>query len=432
MGVVVGICAPLACCFTQTACKLCCGSCPGCKYSTATRIGFSVTLAITSVVSYLCLTDFVKKIVTKVSPFCNYVNITSCSEFVGLEAVYRIQFSIALFFMLMCLLMVNVRTSRDIRAFFQNGLWIFKFIIIILIIVGISYIPASDIFSRGVMVIGIISSFIFILIQLILLIDFAHAWNELWLERGEEDTSWYGGLLTCTILLSTLALSGVVCMYVYLTSSSSESCSMQISVISIHLIISIAFYVVSVLPAVQDIQSSSGLLQSSLIFAYTTWLIFSAIGLQKSSCNSILNATSSNATFQQFAGIFSLMFTIFMLVYSSFRNAEKVLGHLLGFASNELETHETNTETPEGHYGQNVVDDEEEGVAYNYSLFHFFMCLASLYLMMTITNWVNPMHPTAHTSTVAAVWVKISSSWCCQALYLWTLIAPIVLSDREF
>lgn len=36
------------------------------------------------------------------------------------------------------------------------------------------------------------------------------------------------------------------------------------------------------------------------------------------------------------------------------------------------------------------------------------------------------------TSNWATVWVKISSSWVCIALYTWTLIAPVMFPDREF
>lgn len=42
---------------------------------------------------------------------------------------------------------------------------------------------------------GIVGSFLFILIQLVLLIDFAHSWNQQWLGKAEECDSraWYAG-----------------------------------------------------------------------------------------------------------------------------------------------------------------------------------------------------------------------------------------------
>ena len=46
--------------------------------------------------------------------------------------------------------------------------------------------------------VGMAGAFCFILIQLVLLIDFAHSWNESWVEKMEEGNSrcWYAGKLS--------------------------------------------------------------------------------------------------------------------------------------------------------------------------------------------------------------------------------------------
>ena len=45
---------------------------------------------------------------------------------------------------------------------------------------------------------GVVGSFIFIVIQLILLIDFAHSWNKTWVGNAEEGNSkcWFAGRIT--------------------------------------------------------------------------------------------------------------------------------------------------------------------------------------------------------------------------------------------
>jgi hypothetical protein len=59
--------------------------------------------------------------------------------------------------------------------------------------------------------------------------------------------------------------------------------------------------------------------------------------------------------------------------------------------------------------------------------------LASLYVMMTLTNWYKPDGETKTlTQNDGSMWVKIISSWICVGLYTWTLVAPIILPDRDF
>lgn len=37
--------------------------------------------------------------------------------------------------------------------------------------------------------------------------------------------------------------------------------------------------------------------------------------------------------------------------------------------------------------GQVVWDDEEDGVTYSYTFFHFMFLVATLFIMMTLTHW---------------------------------------------
>merc|ERR1712212_1254097 len=71
-----------------------------------------------------------------------------------------------------------------------------------------------------------------------------------------------------------------------------------------------------------------------------------------------------------------------------------------------------------------VRDNEQDEVSYSWSLFHVMFALATLYVMMTLTNWYSPSSDlTQFSSNSGAMWVKIISSWLCCALYVWTLIA---------
>lgn len=56
-----------------------------------------------------------------------------------------------------------------------------------------------------------------------------------------------------------------------------------------------------------------------------------------------------------------------------------------------MQTEEGRGSGGEGEVGEDglrrAVDNEEEKVSYSYSFFHFHLFLASLYIMMTLTNW---------------------------------------------
>ena len=92
-------------------------------------------------------------------------------------AVYRVCFVVTLFFLFMSLVMVGVRSSRDPRSGIQNGFWGLKYLIIIGGIVGAFFIPHGS-FGSTWMYFGMVGGFAFIIVQLVLIVDFAHRYGK--------------------------------------------------------------------------------------------------------------------------------------------------------------------------------------------------------------------------------------------------------------
>ncbi|CAK9305155.1 unnamed protein product, partial [Gordionus sp. m RMFG-2023] len=434
-----------ACCCGSAACNLCCTACPPCKSSTSTRIMYAVYLLASIVVACIMLSPGVEHSLQKLPWLCsNHFNI-DCKKVVGYLAVYRVCFALTLFFVFFCLIMFNVKTSRDFRSSIQNGFWGVKLLLLIGIMVGAFYIPGNE-FGRIWMVFGMIGGFLFILIQLILIIDFAHGWAENWVTKMEEGTnskSWYIALLLSTLGNYLLSLACVVLFFIYY---GNNGCQLHQFFISFNLILCIIFSVISILPKIQEVQPRSGLLQSSVITLYVMYLTWSAMSNEPDQkCNpniaSILNIkdfspkTNAGTRFDA-QSIVSLIIWFLAVLYSSLRTATTSQMGRITLRSDTA----TEDPAPPVDYednrskGQKVWDNEETDVAYSYSFFHFMFALASLYIMMTLTNWYSPQETdiTKLTTNTASVWIKISSSWVCIFLYLWTLTAPMIFTDREF
>ena len=98
-----------------------------------------------------------------------------CSKGVGYQAVYRLYFVVMLFFILMSILMYNVKSSQDPlkRAAIQNGFWGIKYLIIIVCMIGVFWIHPGT-FGDIWMYFGLTGGFFFILLQFVMINDFAH------------------------------------------------------------------------------------------------------------------------------------------------------------------------------------------------------------------------------------------------------------------
>ncbi|KAG9355543.1 hypothetical protein JZ751_000381 [Albula glossodonta] len=454
MGACMALCSLASCasCLCGSAPCLLSGCCPSTNNSTVTRLVFSFFLLLGTAVSVIMILPGMETQLKKIPGFCKggssiwgIENKVNCDIIVGYKSVYRMCFAMACFFFLFSLIMIRVRSSKDPRANFQNGFWFFKFLILVGITVGAFFIPDGT-FNTVWYYFGVVGSFIFIIIQLILLIDFAHTWNQAWVENAEEGNRkcWFAALLSFTFLHYALAFAAMVLFYVFYTHP--DNCTENKVFISLNLIFCVIVSIVSILPKVQEAQPQSGLLQSSLISLYTMYVTWSAMTNNPNrKCNpSLLSLVSGSSTpsptsapgevqWWDAQGIVGLVIFLFCTLYASIRSSNNSQVNKL-MQTEEGQGLAADVEATPGDDGvRRAVDNEEDGVTYSYSFFHFSLFLASLYIMMTLTNWYQPdsdYH--AMLSTMPAVWVKISSSWLGLALYLWTMVAPLVLPNRDF
>lgn len=232
MGCAIGsLLSSVACCCGSAACSLCCKACPSMKNSTSTRLAYAFFLILGAIVSAIMLIPGLGDSLDKILPgVCTNISIPfvidhnqliNCKSIIGYFAVYRVCFSLACFYALFMVLMIYVRNSRDPRASIQNGFWFFKFLILLAICIGAFFIPQNGAFEEVLMYFGIIGGFLFILIQLILIIDFAHSWNESWVEKFEDgERQYYYGLLIFTGIFFILAITVAILGYVFYASVS--------------------------------------------------------------------------------------------------------------------------------------------------------------------------------------------------------------------
>ncbi|KAJ4940409.1 hypothetical protein JOQ06_026712 [Pogonophryne albipinna] len=480
MGAVLGAFSLASClpCLCSSATCLLCSCCPSTRNSTVTRIIYAFILLLGTIVACIMLSPGVDQQLKRIPGFCEDGAGSSipgmqadvnCEMFVGYKAVYRICFGMSMWFLGFSILMINIKNSRDPRAAIHNGFWFFKFAALVAVTVGAFYIPDGP-FTYTWFVVGSGGAFCFILIQLVLLVDFAHSWNESWVEKMETGSSrcWYAALLVVTLINYIMSFTAVVLFFIFYTKP--DGCSINKFFISFNVLFCLVGSFLSVLPKVQESQTRSGLLQSSIITLYTMYLTWSAMTNEPDrECNpSLLSLfqqiavptlaplemenqtavlilgpdteepvlTSPYLPWWDAQSIVGLAIFVLCILYSSIRSSSTSQVNKLTMASKDsailAEEGSSSDLSEEAPGPRRVEDNERDLVQYSYSFFHFMLFLASLYIMMTLTNWYSPDADYTVTSSWPAVWVKITSSWMCLALYVWTLVAPMILTNRDF
>ncbi|KAL9114515.1 MAG: hypothetical protein Q9227_001596 [Pyrenula ochraceoflavens] len=432
----------------------------------ATRIAYALILLINSLVSWVMLTPWAWKKLHKLT--LNYMDFecdnNSCY---GWFAVHRINFALAFFHFILAFLLLGVQNTRDKRAAIQNGYWGPKVAIWVVFVVGTFFIPEEFFLVWG-NYFALAGAMLFLLLGLILLVDLAHTWAELCLRKIEEDDSrtWRSLLIGSTLGMYLASFAMTIVMYIFFAK---KNCSMNQAAITVNLLVFLIVSFISIQPAVQESNPKAGLAQAAMVTVYCTYLTMSAVSMEPDDhdCNPLLRAQSTRTA----SVVLGAIVTMLTVAYTTTRAATQ--GLALGSKGNQNSyapvgsedyDHGLVTQQPtakkqmrqdalraaveagsipasaldesddESDDGHDVRDDERNSTQYNYSLFHFVFLLATTWVATLLTQGFDRDHVGGDFTPVGrtywASWVKIISAWICYAMYIWTLIAPVVLPGR--
>jgi hypothetical protein len=349
-------------------------------------------------------------------------------------AVYRITFALTVTHLLYAVLMIGVNSSKDFRSTLQNGWWGLKLLGLVVFMV-LSFLIPNPFFKYWGWF-SMFGSVLFVFVQLVMLIDFAHSWSESWIRKHEdsegESKFWFWALLTVTIVLFAATVAMDIVMYIFMC----HDCDRNVVFITLNLLAALLYTFGSIHPSVQQANNyRSGLLQAAVVACFTTYLVFSAIMSEPASwdCNPWSEGASNRTS-----TIIGAVFVIVAVIYSAFNTSRSSDSWIQPETSEESKPL-VKPEAEEGAAADTsaAAAGDDEAVSYNYTLFHVAFAAGAMYVGMLLTSWkiiTDDAHAEATKvdSSVVSVWLKIVSGWITICLYAWTIIAPIVLPNRDW
>jgi len=344
----------------------------------------------------------------------------------GDAAVYRISFVLATFFGMMTLGSLSGNG-------FHRGFWGPKLVGLFFGLLACFFIPNSFFDNSGYAWLARIVSMGFLCLQILILIDFSYQWNDAWValafpDDGSENKKWLVMILASSVLLYLASLVGVPLLFTF------YDCDYGVAFSAVTLIGIIIFTILTLFrDKIAGVEGA--VLPASVVAAYCTYLCWSALDSNPDlTCkpDSLSGNNTTTMTIGILVGAVSLMWTSL-----SVTDGLQGLVSGGGVAAGDSEA-AAPLYTVEGGA---VVDtfesagDENDWSESHLWVFHLTMMTASMYMSMLLTNWgaSDNVHGNEDGKIgTASMWVKIVSQWLTIMLYVWTLVAPRVLADRDF
>ncbi|KAI4304100.1 hypothetical protein MLD38_039656 [Melastoma candidum] len=340
------------------------------------------------------------------------------------QAVLRVSLGNFLFFAGLALIMIGVKDQNDRRDSWHHGGWVAKMIIWLLLIILMFFLP-----NVVITIYEFASKFgagLFLLVQVIILLDFTHSWNDAWVEKDEQ--KWYVALLVISVgcYIAAFTLSGILFIWF---DPSGENCGLNIFFLVMTMTLGFVFGVIALHPRI-----NGSLLPASVISVYCAYVCYTALASEPRDyvCNGIRNKSSAVSTSTLVLGMLT---TVLSVLYSACRagSSATFLSPPASPRSGAKKPLLVADDEESGNDKKDKTESEARPVTYSYSFFHVIFALASMYSAMLLSNWTSSSNSSDLVDVGwTSVWVRICTEWVTGGLYIWTLVAPLLFPGREF
>ncbi|XP_050240393.1 uncharacterized protein LOC126689290 [Quercus robur] len=340
-----------------------------------------------------------------------------------IQAVLRVSMGNFLFFAIFALIMIGVKDQNDKRDAWHHGGWIVKMVLWILLVVLMFFLP-----NAVISVYGTLSKFgagLFLLVQVLILLDFTHAWNDAWIEKDEQ--KWYIALLVISIGCYIIAFTFSGILFIWFNPSG-QDCGLNVFFIVMTMILAFAFAIIALHPAV-----NGSLLPASVISLYCAYVCYT--GLSSEPHDYVCNGLNNTKVVTTSTLILGMLTTVLSVLYSALRagSSTTFLSPPSSPKSGGKKPLLEEEELEEGKEKEKKTDAEARPVSYSYMFFHLIFALASMYSAMLLSGWTSSSESSDLIDVGwTSVWVRICTEWVTAALFVWSLVAPLIFPDREF
>ncbi|GBG63606.1 hypothetical protein CBR_g38672 [Chara braunii] len=347
-----------------------------------------------------------------------------CLEEQRVLQVLRVTLTGVLFFSIMCISTLGANRKDSLRDTWHSAFWPAKVAGLFGLLL-LSFLGLPEILLRAFGVVSIVGSGVFVVIQILIFLDWIYSCNEDWLSDDKLKRCMVP-VIVIAVLSYILCLVGIGVLYHWFVPSA-RRCPLNTFFVTFTLVICVVITCISILPQVM-----AGPLTSGLTSLYLVYLCWSALTSQPPvACRAKEEYGIGEGGGVEGGGSPGTVTIIgFVLAFLSILIATFTAG--LEYQSFTLKRRdESDPYGPRG--GRGLGDDDS--LPYSYSFFHLVFLTGSMYVGMLLLGWdLHQGDPTKlkldHGWT--AMWVKMGSQWACAALYVWTMVAPLLLKNRDF